>query len=111
MKAQENQRKTEEMKAVRYAEWVQSLGTKQNKEEGVVIKMHIPKWGKTAKILSEREIEVLQLVSFGYTTKEIAEELFLSTHTVTNHRKNMLTRSRCKNVAELVRVAMRENLL
>ncbi len=66
---------------------------------------------KTATFLSVREIEVLSLVSFGFSTKEIASKLFLSLHTVSNHRKNMLQRSRCGNFAELVRVAIMENLL
>ncbi len=66
---------------------------------------------KTATFLSVREIEVLCLVSFGFSTKEIASKLFLSLHTVSNHRKNMLQRSRCGNFAELVRVAIMENLL
>lgn len=111
MKTTENNRKTEEMKAVRHHVWEQSLATNQQEAKGVIIKMTIPKWGKTARNLSTREIEVLQLVSFGRTSKEIADELCLSAHTVVNHRKNMLTRSRCKNLAELVRVAIRENLL
>jgi DNA-binding NarL/FixJ family response regulator len=111
MKAANNQRNTDEMKAIRHEEWLRSLGSKRQKTEPIVIKMPVPKIGKTALILSERELEVLQLVSFGYTTKGIAEELFISPHTVTNHRKNMLTRSRCGNLAELVRVAITENLL
>jgi DNA-binding NarL/FixJ family response regulator len=67
--------------------------------------------GKTAMVLSERELEVLQLVSFGLSSREIAKKLYLSSHTITNHRKNMLARSRCGNLAELVRVALSENLL
>ena len=67
--------------------------------------------GKTAKVLSSREMEVLRLISFGHSTKDIAIKLFLSSHTVTNHRKNMLGRSRCGNFAELVRIAIMENLL
>ena len=106
-----NQSATDEQKALRHQEWLQSLGSKRPKAEPVIIKMPIPKIGKTALVLSEREIEVLQLVSFGYTSREIGEELFISTHPVTNHRKNMLARSRCGNLAELVRVAINENLL
>lgn len=112
MKANQNLQETEKMKAMRHEEWKRSLAYKRRAQEGgVVIKMPIPKFGKTAHILSEREIEVLQLVSFGYSSRQIAEELNLSLHTVTNHRKNMLTRSRCGNLAELVRVAINENLL
>tara|TARA_R110002072_G_scaffold254229_3_gene413103 strand:+ start:455 stop:793 length:339 start_codon:yes stop_codon:yes gene_type:complete len=109
--AQNNQSNSEELRALRHEEWLSSLASKRKKTEPIIIKMPVPKIGKTALILSERELEVLQLVSFGYSTKDIADELFISHHTVTNHRKNMLTRSRCGNVAELVRVAINENLL
>jgi DNA-binding CsgD family transcriptional regulator len=66
---------------------------------------------KTATVLSDRELEVLQLLSQGRTNAEIAGQLSLSIHTVANHRKNMLVRSRCSNCLELVRTAMHENLL
>ena len=40
-------------------------------------------------ILSPREKTIVRLVSLGYTNKQIAEELFLSAHTVITHRKNI----------------------
>jgi|GEM_PF-975683 len=113
MSAQEERRQAEsrELRTQRHEEWLRSLSTSRMKAKGSVIIHMTAVVGKTAEILSEREIEVLQLVSFGYSTREIAEELFLSAHTITNHRKNMLARSRCGNFAELVRVAINENLL
>ncbi len=66
---------------------------------------------KTAEILTRRELEILAQIALGLSSKEIALKMFISTHTVNNHRKNMLTRTRCGNVAELVRIAMIENLL
>lgn len=66
---------------------------------------------KTAQILTQRELEILAQIAYGYSSKEIAEIMFLSPHTVNNHRKNMLVRSQCGNVAELVRIAMLEQLL
>ena len=39
--------------------------------------------------LSDREIEIIKLVTKGHTTKEIAQILFLSFHTITTHRKNI----------------------
>lgn len=66
---------------------------------------------KTATLLSEREIEVLYLFSIGLSTKEISDKLHLSTHTIINHRRNMLERSLCKSLPELVRLAMSEKLI
>ncbi|MGB0368965.1 MAG: response regulator transcription factor [Flavobacteriales bacterium] len=93
----------------RHSVWLKSLQNKHH-EETRVIQLN-PVQGKTAKGLSERELEVLQMVSFGAGTKEIAEKLFLSPHTITNHRKNMLSRSGCGNLSELIRVAINESLL
>ncbi|MCF8461430.1 MAG: LuxR C-terminal-related transcriptional regulator [Flavobacteriales bacterium] len=99
------------LRAQRYNKWLKSLKrSRPSGKEPIVIQM-IPIVGKTATLLSEREIEVLQLVSFGYNTEQIAKELFLSSYTIDNHRKNMLARSRCGNLAELVRVAIKEDLL
>ncbi len=96
---------------VRHIEWLRSLKGHPNGGEPRVIQLESYNTGKTASVLSNRELEVLQLVSFGSSTKEIADKLHLSAHTITNHRKNMLNRSRCGNFAELVRVAINENLL
>ena len=49
-----------------------------------------------------KERTVLALVSAGLTTKEIADRLKISHHTVESHRKNMLRKSQAKNSAELV---------
>ena len=67
--------------------------------------------GKTAQILTHRELEVLAQIAFGLSSKEIANKMYISTHTVNNHRKNMLFRSKCRNVAELVRIAIIEQLI
>lgn len=53
--------------------------------------------------ISDREIEVLQLISQGLTNQEIATKLFLSHHTTESHRRNLLEKLDAKNTAELVR--------
>lgn len=53
-------------------------------------------------VLSAREKEVLQLLVEGNTHKEIAELLFLSSHTVVSHVKNMMTKLNAKNCVQLV---------
>jgi DNA-binding NarL/FixJ family response regulator len=61
--------------------------------------------------LSRREIEVLQLISQGLTTGEIAEKLFLSKRTIETHRQNMMEKMQVKNTAALIKQAMAEGLL
>lgn len=52
--------------------------------------------------LTVKEKTVLSLVSSGLTTKEIADALKISHHTVESHRKNLLRKCGAKNSAELV---------
>lgn len=61
--------------------------------------------------LSQREIEVLRLISEGKTSGMIAETLFISTHTVDTHRKNIMAKCAVRNIAELVSFANKNGLL
>ncbi len=61
--------------------------------------------------LTKREIEVLKLIANELTTAEIAEELFISTHTVETHRKNLLSKLGFKNSAGLARFAAKNGLV
>lgn len=56
--------------------------------------------------LSEREIDVLQLICKEYSTKEIAEKLFISTKTVEAHRSKIMEKIGCKNVVGMVTYAI-----
>jgi len=51
--------------------------------------------------LSERETDVLRLLVRGYSNKEVSNELFISTHTVMSHRKNISRKLNIKSVAGL----------
>ncbi len=51
--------------------------------------------------LSERELSILKLVALGNTNNEIAERLFISTHTVMTHRKNITRKLGIKTVSGL----------
>jgi DNA-binding CsgD family transcriptional regulator len=55
---------------------------------------------------TKRELEVLQLLSQGKSSYDIADLLFISEHTVFNHRKNMLEKAAKKNTAELLTFAI-----
>ena len=61
--------------------------------------------------LSRREIEIIKLISDGLTNKEIADLLFLSTHTVNTHRKNIMHKLGIKNTAGIVIYAVKENII
>ena len=61
--------------------------------------------------ISPREYEVLDQISLGMTTREIAEALYLSPHTVESHRKNLLLKMDAKNTAGLVRRAFESGIL
>ncbi|MEQ9423121.1 MAG: response regulator transcription factor [Cyclobacteriaceae bacterium] len=63
------------------------------------------------KKLSERETEVLNLVSEGKTTKEIAAQLFVSARTVETHRVNMMKKLNVQNTAELIKRAAHLKLI
>jgi two-component system NarL family response regulator len=61
--------------------------------------------------LTGREIEVLQLVARGMTSREIGLELFISENTVKNHIRNILDKLGLHSRNEAVLYAVRENLI
>jgi len=67
----------------------------------------IPPLKQSRGRISPREIEVLQLISQGYSNREIAETLFISPNTAVTHRKNLLVKFNVKNSAQLVKEASR----
>ncbi len=62
-------------------------------------------------VLTAREKDVLVLLAKGLTSKKISEELYVSTHTVDTHRKNILSKLGVNNSAELVQYALRNGLI
>ena len=56
--------------------------------------------------LSQREIEILELVATGLTNQDIAEKLEISKRTVDNHISNILNKTKTDNRVELVRWAL-----
>lgn len=61
--------------------------------------------------LTEREIDVLKLIAQEFTTAEIAEKLYISTHTVETHRKNLISKLNVRNIAGLVKYAIQNGLV
>lgn len=79
---------------------------KINESEG-----EVTQHGCDAVTISERELEILHHVAEGLTTKQIAEKLHLSFHTVMTHRKNMMGKLGINNTAGLIIYAVKENLI
>jgi DNA-binding NarL/FixJ family response regulator len=61
---------------------------------------------ETPASLSDRELEILDLVANGLTNQEISEKLEISKRTVDNHISNILTKTKTDNRVELVRWAL-----
>ncbi|MGB5941838.1 MAG: response regulator transcription factor [Leeuwenhoekiella sp.] len=57
-------------------------------------------------LLTPRQIQILSLIGQGMTSREIAEKLFIGTHTVDTHRKNMARILGLKGKGELLRYAL-----
>lgn len=56
--------------------------------------------------LSDRELQVIELVAAGLTNQDIAEKLDISKRTVDNHISNILTKTETDNRVALVRWAL-----
>lgn len=56
-------------------------------------------------LLSAREREILEQISCGKASKQIADALHISIHTVNNHRQNIMHKLHCQNTAEALVVA------
>ncbi|WP_299550134.1 response regulator transcription factor [Seonamhaeicola sp.] len=61
--------------------------------------------------LSERETDVIKLLSKGFNYKEVATELFLSPYTVKTHIKNIYSKLRVNNRAEAIYKAFKQKLI
>ncbi|RKR83715.1 LuxR family two component transcriptional regulator [Mucilaginibacter gracilis] len=61
-------------------------------------------------ILTDREIQVLEMICNQYASAEIAEKLFISARTVEGHRNNLLLKTQSRNTAGLVLFAIKHQL-
>lgn len=61
--------------------------------------------------LTRREKEVLMEAASGFTTNQIAEKLFISTHTVDSHRKNLIEKFRTSNLSSAITLAIEYGLI
>lgn len=63
------------------------------------------------KVLSKREVEVLQQIASGLSNREIADKLFISIRTVDAHRNHIMQKLNLKSTAQLVKYAIKEKLV
>jgi len=61
--------------------------------------------------LSQRELEVFQLLAEGKRIKEIASQLFISPKTVESHKYNIMEKLQAASVIDLTKIAIRKNLI
>lgn len=62
-------------------------------------------------VLTTREVEILRLVAKEYSSRQIAEILFISERTVETHRKNILKKTGATNLVGLIKYAYANNLI
>lgn len=60
--------------------------------------------------LTPREKEIIRLIAGGFSSKEIANKLFLSAATVDTHRANLMAKIHARNVAQVIHYAMEHGL-
>lgn len=61
--------------------------------------------------ITDREMEIIRHVAEGLSNKQIADKLFLSTHTVNTHRKNIMNKLGVNNTAGVVLFAVKNHIL
>ena len=61
--------------------------------------------------LTAKELEILKLILEGYSSKDIADRMHISIHTVCTHRKHMHDKTNARNTADLLRYALDNGLM
>ena len=65
----------------------------------------------TIQLLTEREYEILGLISKGQTSSQIAAHLFISLFTVQTHRRNIKRKLQCKSNSEMINYALARGIV
>lgn len=82
-----------------------------NTDEFKVIRPQLDKVSCQGLGITDRELDVIRLISEGLSNKLIADKLELSTHTINTHRKNIMAKLDIPNTAGIVMFAVKNNLL
>lgn len=83
------------------------FGSEANKALRSGFKKKVQENGKVK--LTKREIQVLELIGKGYTSPQIAEQLFIAKSTVETHRRSLIEKTQVRNSKELVRYAIKND--
>lgn len=79
--------------------------------ENIILQGLTEKKNSEAIPLTERELEVVQLLAKEYTNDRIATELHISYRTVETHRKNIMQKTKSGNLAGLIKYAYNKGLI
>lgn len=60
---------------------------------------------------SKRELQILKLIAEGFSNHEIAEKLFIATITVKKHRQNILEKTNCRNIIQIINECTQQGLI
>lgn len=83
-----------------------------NKVLDFIVEKSFPRENSCAPTpLTPRELEIAKMVSSGLLSKEIAQQLNLSTHTVYTHRKNIMRKLKLNSTSELVLYAVNKGII
>ena len=69
-----------------------------------------PKSAELLKELTDREMEILKLIIKEHTSKEIADQLFISKQTVDTHRNHIMHKTQAKTLVGLIKYAIKAGL-
>ena len=62
---------------------------------------NVPENLKSLHVLTNREVEIIQYIASGLNSIEIAGIFNLSSETINTHRRNILNKTRCRNMTEV----------
>lgn len=82
-----------------------------NSEDLEVMRPQLDKVSCQGLGITDRELDIIRLISEGLSNKLIADKLELSTHTVNTHRKNIMSKLNIPNTAGIVMFAVKNKLL
>jgi PAS domain S-box-containing protein len=90
--------------------WLTILNDEEDMEDRVKIFSAAEKTKKIT-VLTKREIEIIRLIADGASSPAIARKLFLSEHTVKNHRKNIFKKLKLRNSSQLISYSIQHGLI